>query len=466
VKATPAADRIPSLSLFPIATGGFLALTLLKFGNPVVLDHKLVVPSTFWDLVVAAWPLAWAYPLVTALCLWGLWIGLRSPAQQGGCGPGKLTRALVGLPLGWFLWQCLSAAQTVHGPLTRVTLLYFAGAVACFYLGYFVLPRVPDLALMWLLALFGLVAVIGSGFDQHFGGLEATRRFIQSQPDWQNQSPEFLKKIASNRIFSTLFYPNTLAGALLLFLPPAIATALTFPARRCLGWILACLIAAGGLACLYWSGSKAGWLIAMLLALMAWVQTNKVRKLACLFVPLGLGVGLAGFYLKHSAYFEGGAKSVGARLDYWNVALKIAVDHPVFGTGPGTFSVLYRYMKPPDAEMTRLVHNDYLEQASDSGAIGFVLYVTFLLSSILSLRPAHPVGEIGPSGPLNRMPFSIHLAVWLGVVGWAAQSLAEFALYVPALGWSAFLFLGWLWGVKAGRIPSTNQTLPDNLHGR
>ena len=35
-------------------------------------------------------------------------------------------------------------------------------------------------------------------------------------------------------------------------------------------------------------------------------------------------------------------------------------------------------------------------------------------------------------------------AVWLGVLGWSLQSLVEFGLYIPALAWPAFTFLGWL----------------------
>jgi hypothetical protein len=39
-------------------------------------------------------------------------------------------------------------------------------------------------------------------------------------------------------------------------------------------------------------------------------------------------------------------------------------------------------------------------------------------------------------------------AVWLGVLGWSLQSLVEFGLYIPALAWPAFTFLGWLLGLR------------------
>ena len=48
----------------------------------------------------------------------------------------------------------------------------------------------------------------------------------QSEPLWRDLArmpevaPELLKRMSSKRIFSTLLYPNTLAGCLLLLLPP------------------------------------------------------------------------------------------------------------------------------------------------------------------------------------------------------------------------------------------------------
>jgi hypothetical protein len=84
--------------------------------------------------------------------------------------------------------------------------------------------------------------------------------------------------------------------------------------------------------------------------------------------------------------------------------------------------------------MAQLAHNDYLEQFSDSGVIGAVTYLTFVLGSIVLL-------------PFRRHIFEqTHVfVVWLGVLGWAMQAFVEFLLYIPALAWTAFAFLGWLW---------------------
>lgn len=45
--------------------------------------------------------------------------------------------------------------------------------------------------------------------------------------------------------------------------------------------------------------------------------------------------------------------------------------------------------------------------------------------------------------------------VWLGVLGWSLQGFAEFGLYIPALAWPAFAFLGWLLA-KQGPKPFDN----------
>jgi O-antigen ligase len=465
---TPPSQPVSQL-FFAAAVGAFLALTLLKFGNPVVLDYKLAAPGTFWEFLIWSWPVAWGYPLLAILGLWGVVLVLshrsNDPAPVSSTGPnpqaktaardGQVTRrksldrtsrfrhmsaVIPWLPLAWFLWQCVSATQTVNGPLTQATLKHFAAVTACFYLGSMVLGRLPDTRVFWLFFLAGLFGVIAVGYDQHFGGLEATRQFIYSQPDWQRHSPEFLHKIASNRIYSTLFYPNTFAGVLLLVLPMGLALTLSLSMRTIYKYTMVVLLGFAGLTCLYWSGSKAGWLIALLMAVIAWLRFKPKRLLNYILVVGLLLIGLAGFFVKYAGYFEKGATSVGARLDYWKIAVKISASHPVLGSGPGTFMVLYRYLKPPEAEMARLVHNDYLEQACDSGLFGFVLYGLLMIGSLVLIYRRLNPREL------------LEFGVWLGIAALAGQSLVEFGLYVPALAWPSFLLLGWLWGKENSRF--------------
>src|SRR5262245_59331856 len=169
------------------------------------------------------------------------------------------------------------------------------------------------------------------------------------------------------------------------------------------------------------------------------LEPPPARRLAprILLITLLLLAGLTGFFVRYSAFFKKGATSVSARFDYWRAAIQVTKSHPLFGTGPGTFQIPYEQIKRPDAEMSRLVHNDYLQQASHSGLPGFLLYTTFIVSALtLGLR------SVLTSSPLSpRPPLSPHFAIWLGLFGWAAQCLVEFSLQMPALAWPAFTLL-------------------------
>jgi O-antigen ligase len=424
--------------------GAFFGLALLKFGNPVVLDRLIEAPANFWEFVFQPWPVRWGYLLLigaaVAACL-----GLRGTAWRTRVAPGWVML----LPCLWFGWQLASASTTVDPGLTQATLLHFGACVACFFLGLWVMSRVSDLRPVWalLLAAFGLV--LWTGFEQHYGGLEATRAMFYEQPGWQQLPPDYIKKIQSNRIFATLVYPNALAAAILLLVPVCLVAAwrlswrLTEPSRAVLVGVLGYAAA----ACLYWSGSKSGWLIALVMLLATTLQRPFDRRLKLSLVGIVLVLGLSGFFFKYAPYFRKGAPSAAARFDYWRAALRTAADRPVLGTGPGTFAVAYRKIKPPGAEMAHLAHNDYLEQASDSGWVGFLTYSSFVLGSMLLLPRRRQI---------TGRPEAF--AVWVGLLGWTLQSFVEFLLYIPALAWTAFAFLGWLWGQQARTEPKPPQT--------
>ena len=130
-----------------------------------------------------------------------------------------------------------------------------------------------------------------------------------------------------------------------------------------------------------------------------------------------------------------------ARFDYWRAAAQTIAARPLFGTGPGTFSIAYQAVKRPESEMARLTHNDYLQQASDSGVVGGVAYGAFAIGIIVC-------GYQRPRRPEDSVRFS----VWIGLLGWTLQGLLEFGLYIPALSWTAFGLSGWLVAMNAKRF--------------
>jgi O-antigen ligase len=431
-------------AIFAGMFGALLGLSLIKFGNPVILEKMVQKefgpPSNLYEWIFNPWPLVIAHWLLAGVLCLGLAV-----AKWNTRGVPSL---LIALPAVWLLWEFVAATQTVNGGLTQLTLAHFTTCAICFYLGFYALGPARTLRPFWIGLLAAFLVVLAVGFQQHFGGLEETRRFmyLYGYPNPKEPPPaEFIKRISTGRIFSTLLYPNTLAGVILLLLPALLAVLwswerqFTIGARR----FLVGAVAAAALACLFWSGSKSGWLLALLIGLVGalWLPFKRQWKLALISVVLIAG--LAGFALKYSGYFKRGATSVEARFNYWKAALENVNEKPVFGSGPGTFAVAYERLKKPEWEMARLTHNDYLEQASDSGVPGFLLYTSLVGWCLVY---AYRRGGLRSD--------RVRLAVWLGLLGWALQSLVEFGLYIPAISWPAFCFMGWLLGSAGNQIDS------------
>ena len=430
-------------ALFAALVGIWLAAVVVKFGNPVIFP--IARPESLWELALASWPLTWGY------CLLGLVVLAAFPIRDFNV---KIPKRVFILLLVWFGCQLLSAIETVNIRLTATTISHFSACLTCFCLGAFALGRVRDLSIAWLGLLLGFSLVLGVGLDQHFGGLEQMRRAYETV-DWTQlppgleeylKAPEFRRRISSDRIFSTFIYPNTLAGAILLFLPMSVTFLWRLGRRfplplRC---VPAGSVALSALACLFWSGSKAGWLILIFMGLPVifnWPFSKRIKYAAGAVLLMG---GLAGLYLRHSDYFSRGATSISARTQYWRAGWTLVKEKPLLGSGPGTFMIGYERLKTPEAEMARLAHNDYLQQASDSGLIAFAAYTAFLWGSLGCLY-----------GRLKGDAFMF--AVWSGVSGLAMQSAVEFGLYVPALSWPQFLFLGWLWTATSSGSESNRQ---------
>jgi O-antigen ligase len=97
--------------------------------------------------------------------------------------------------------------------------------------------------------------------------------------------------------------------------------------------------------------------------------------------------------------------------------------------------------------MTRLVHNDYLQQGSDSGLPGFGLFAVWV------------VGGMAWAYRYRKLS-AVHFAVWIGLVGWAVQGAFEFGMFIPATAWPAMMLLGWLAGQEQSDRQGPDALLP------
>ena len=453
---------------YALVFGLFLGLAILKFGNPVILDQKIPVPVSLSEFWTDAWPTRWANWILLPLALVGAGLAFTRPLRWA------RTRWLWLLPLLWFAWQLLSATQTVDGDLTAVTLCQFAGCVACYFIGALIVGR--DRTLRWLLIglLVAFAFCLVRGINQRLFEFPQSRQMLieGERSGWTNIPPElvvemkrdkaiittngvdvanpvFLVKFANGRVMGTLVYPNALAGVILLLLPVSLVLAFRSASRLrppLPAAVTGLTVFLGGTA-FFWTGSKLGWLVALVMAGACLIRLPLPArwKWAALIGVTVFGLGI--FAVRFHGYFAAGATSTGARLDYWTAAAKTVWRKPLLGTGPGTFQRSYAALKSPDAEMARLTHNDYLEQFSDSGLAGGILYAAWIILALAIIGR-----RVWPStDPVN-------FAIFLGVLGWFMQGLGEFSLYVPALAWTAFALLGVLLAALGNQIDKPSAT--------
>src|SRR5262245_31395229 len=158
---TNAGRSINRKKLFATCFGLFLGLSLLKFGNPPIMEKWVTPPQGAYEFFLGSpWPISWAYGILGCVTLIGVSVSIWKAD-----GP----KWLLLVPAGWLAWQFLGSLHTVSPELTHHTLLHFAATVVCFYLGFFALANVRDLRGFWFCVLIPFLIVLGVGWAQKFG---------------------------------------------------------------------------------------------------------------------------------------------------------------------------------------------------------------------------------------------------------------------------------------------------------
>jgi len=110
------------------------------------------------------------------------------------------------------------------------------------------------------------------------------------------------------------------------------------------------------------------------------------------------------------------------RHDTWRLFL----DHPMLGTGLGTFQMVFPpYDSLYDGKIANHAHNDYLEALSETGLIGGLCCAWFL--GLLILDSLRGMTELGTS-----LGSALNLSGLLACSGILVHSLVDFNLHIPA----------------------------------
>lgn len=281
-------------------------------------------------------------------------------------------------------------------------------------------------------------------------------------------------ELYKGRVFSTLGQANALAiwlgtatvGTLALF---GIAGGFV---RSILAALLAVVLAAlvltfsrGGYVALVVGAAAAG--LVMLPAVSADRARRLLRRLLSVVTAAALLLGiaivawqpvgdLAGRVVSRTAsILNAGESSNRAHLDLWAVGIRIAADHPILGTGPDTYPVMFpRYrddVLPPERASVlaqfrpESPHNVYIAIAAGSGLPALVAYLV-LVGSCLAL---------GARAARRALPIASRLGIG-ALMGGVALSLAAnmFVTAEPATFSIFWIILGALAGASERLLAS------------
>jgi len=185
------------------------------------------------------------------------------------------------------------------------------------------------------------------------------------------------------------------------------------------------------------SGSRGG-LIALAAGLVVLLPLGRLRALipaaVAVVVLAALALGLASWLGREQRTLQTGffAESVSdpslaTRSDMWGRTWRIIVDHPLTGTGLGTFPWAYAtYDREGEWLGTLQAHNDYLQLISDTGLVGLVLLAWLIVALIRrgflpALRP-----------PEGRAPWTT-IALAAAAFAMLVHSVLEFNFQIPAV---------------------------------
>ena len=315
-------------------------------------------------------------------------------------------------------------------------------AVIFFTCRYGMMNRKLGITLVYLLVVLGIGETI-------FG------YYLSNHLDWCPFGPtENLQQYYAPRWLGTYGCPNHYGSLLVMAIGGALAlgslSKLPWPIRIILFYV-AIMMTLG----VIYSASRGSW-IALFISLVALVIYGIRNGTMRWWIPVAgafllVLVSLVLFSTSPVAkdrmvdaekLFSGNNLDTYIRIELARDALRIAHDHPLFGTGPGTFVFVHpRYQDSTFAFKAVLTHDDYLNCLDDYGMIGFALAMFFV--ALVTLKFFRPLVVD------NRWQERVLVAT--GFAAWAAllvHSFVDFNLHIPANARMLFA----LTGLALGRI--------------
>lgn len=189
-------------------------------------------------------------------------------------------------------------------------------------------------------------------------------------------------RLAHDRAFFPRMPMGTNAFGTTLFLGSLAALGLAYRAERRERWIwfMCVVVTLTGLLATETRSALAGWAVGAVY--LTWRELRAHPRQLAAAVASGIAVlAIAASAAPSVAARMGHVRTdlVTDRLRIWRAAVGIVRSHPLLGTGPGTFQVMFDLQKPPGAEGKWSAHNLWLHYTVETGLLGLlsILWVLY-----------------------------------------------------------------------------------------
>lgn len=238
--------------------------------------------------------------------------------------------------------------------------------------------------------------------------------------------------------------PNEDAYSLVVLVP--IAAMLASKSRWLLRIVLYGVISIYTLA-IFLTFSRGG-LMALftVLGLLGWKARSYVLRVA-MIVVLGLSIVVIGAFWSRKDDFQDlqHDTTVNQRIATIKAGWAMFLDRPLFGVGPGCSIVAYPLYVPAEAHCgcqdMLVVHNAFFQVLGELGALGFIPWMTFLLTAL------YYAWKMQKKGPIPTYAEGLELALW----GFLVAGLSGGFSYT----WFPYLIIGMI--VAAKRISENGE---------
>lgn len=404
-----------------------LILLPLKFGTLVgVPETTLLYPLSPMEFIIISWPIPF-FPIIAGslLLLTSILLPFPPSCQSSSF---RITAVWTGLAL----CSIIGIINATVFDYAVYQIIHMFGIAAFAITVFRLVDNNPSLK-AWFISgiIIGVFISAYFGFYQLFWGFEETKKFAYDQlqrSGLDKLNPDFARRLNERRVSANFSLCNSFAAHLLLTIPLCLygmwKLGERFHPKKISKAIFTAITAILLFTLLYFTKSRASF-VALMGAIWFFI----------LFLPYKPGVKI--FFLTIAVVFavvcgaglyifgNRGIESFYARIDYYRVAIKMFLEHPVFGMGWGEFFHAYMKWKTlMTTEAPHTPHNFILAFASQTG-------VTGLLMSCLALAyPLWACLKKVRAESFKYIPISAEAAILLGWAAWTLHSLSDVNLQV------------------------------------